>query len=84
MCSTRRYWIDTLDKNGWLGIGVCGHQPSLGEHYISTGSLYLCTTGFLPLGLPESHSFWSEPDVLYSSQRIWCGEDCAADSAIKF
>ena len=34
---------DTFDKEGWLQIGFCGHQPGVGETYISTGSLYLCS-----------------------------------------
>lgn len=38
-----------FDENGWLRIGVYGHQMDLGEYYISTGSLYLCSTVFLPL-----------------------------------
>ncbi len=42
----------TFDAKGWLQIGLCGHQPAIGETYISTGSLYLCTVAFLPLGLP--------------------------------
>src|SRR5690606_33307163 len=25
-----------FDEGGWLTIGLCGHQPSLGESYIST------------------------------------------------
>src|SRR6218665_2169881 len=27
----------TFDKNGWLTIGLAGHQPEVGEGYISTG-----------------------------------------------
>src|SRR6185437_789407 len=38
----------TFDANGWLQIGFCGHQPHLGETYISTGSLYLCAVALLP------------------------------------
>ena len=45
----------TFDRSGWLTIGFCGHQPGIGETYISTGSLYLCATGLLPLGLPADH-----------------------------
>src|SRR5690606_33565954 len=37
----------TFDADGWLSIGFCGHQPGLGENYISTGSPYLCSTGLL-------------------------------------
>jgi hypothetical protein len=39
----------TFDKDGWLTIGLAGHQPTLGEKYISTGSLYLSAVAFLPL-----------------------------------
>ena len=49
----------TFDADGWLQIGFCGHQPALGEGYISTGSLYLCSVGLLPLGLPPGDEFWS-------------------------
>jgi hypothetical protein len=31
----------TYDSGGWLTVGLCGHQPDIGEMYISTGSLYL-------------------------------------------
>lgn len=72
----------TLDNAGWLQIGLCGHQPRLGEEYISTGSLYLCLCGFLPLGLPPEDDFWSQKDEPWSSVRIWNGEDRPKDKAI--
>ena len=71
----------TFDNDGWLTIGLCGHQPSLGEEYISTGSLYLCTAGFVALGLPDEHPFWSAPDELYTAQKAWSGLDIPADHA---
>lgn len=49
-----------FDDEGWLQIGINGCQPSVGEHYISTGSLYLCSTAFLPLGLPATDPFWMD------------------------
>ena len=73
---------DVFDSNGWLRIGFCGHQPSIGESYISTGSLYACSWGFLPLGLPARDPFWSDPDCDWTSRRVWAGEDCIADHAI--
>lgn len=73
---------DVFDENGWLRIGFCGHQPSLGERYISTGSLYLCLCGMLPLGLPASSSFWNDPEAPWTSKRIWNGEDSVCDHAI--
>lgn len=71
-----------FDENGWLTIGLCGAQPSLGEAYISTGSLYLCGTVFLPLGLPKTHPFWQLPDEPFTAQKIWAGENMPADHAI--
>ena len=71
-----------FDQNGWLRIGVAGSQPSLGETYISTGSLYLCCAVFLPLGLPPEHPFWSEQDAPFTSKKIWAGEDHPADHSI--
>ena len=73
---------NTFDKDGWLRIGLSGHQPSLGETYISTGSLYLCTNAFLPLGLPSTDPFWSTPDAPWSSQKLWSGANLPNDHAI--
>ena len=72
----------TFDANGWLTIGFCGHQPGVGEAYISTGSLYLCSTGLLPLGLPATDPFWANPPLPWSSQKIWSGQNVATDHAI--
>ena len=72
----------TFDANGWLTVGFCGHQPHLGESYISTGSLYLCAAVFLPLGLPPADPFWAQPAQAWTAQKIWRGEDAAADHAI--
>lgn len=73
---------DILDAGGWLRIGFCGHQPALGESYISTGSLYLCLCGMLPLGRPASDPFWADPDCDWTSKRIWDGEDITCDHAL--
>jgi len=72
----------TFDDHGWLRIGFCGHQPSLAENYISTGSLYLCSVALLPLGLPATDPFWSEPAAPWTSQQLWSGKSILADHAI--
>ena len=74
---------DTFDQNGWLRLGLAGHQPGLAEPYISTGSLYLCSLGFLPLGLSENHAFWSDPSEDWTSKKIWSGENIKRDEALK-
>lgn len=72
----------TFDEKGWLKIGLYGSQPDLGESYISTGSLYLCSTVFLTLGLPSSDEFWKDEDCDWSSKKIWSGENLQADHSI--
>ncbi len=72
----------TFDANGWLRIGFCGHQPGVGETYISTGSLYLCSVGLLPLGLPAADEFWSAPAQPWTSVRAWSGEAFPIDHAL--
>jgi len=71
----------TFDGDGWLRIGFCGHQPKLGESYISTGSLYLCSAVLLPLGLGPADAFWAGPAQDWTSRRIWNGQDMLADHA---
>jgi hypothetical protein len=72
----------TFDRDGWLTIGFAGHQPSVGEGYISTGSLYLCAAGLLPLGLPSSDEFWTAPPSDWTARQAWSGVDVRADHAI--
>ena len=73
----------TFDSDGWLKIGLCGHQPDLGERYISTGSLYLCAAVLLPLGLPSTDPFWSDKPADWTSKKIWSGQNVNADHALR-
>ncbi len=73
---------ETFDSDGWLRIGFCGHQPGVGETYISTGSLYLCAVAFLPLGLSAADPFWSTPAQPWTSVRAWSGQPFPIDHAI--
>ena len=72
----------TFDGEGWLRIGFCGTQPPIGETYISTGSLYLCATGLLPLGLPKEDQFWSTPAEPWTAVKAWSGMLFPIDRAI--
>jgi len=73
----------TWDERGWLRIGLGGHQAALGETYISTGSLYLCSAALLPLGLPATDPFWSDAPAKTTWQEVWSGENLPADHAIR-
>jgi hypothetical protein len=72
----------TFDERGWLRVGFCGHQPAIGEPYISTGSLYLCAVGLLPLGLPPDDAFWRDTPLQWTSQRAWASVDLPTDHAL--
>jgi hypothetical protein len=73
----------TFDEQGWLQVGAVGHQQSIRENYISTGSLYLCLRGLVHLGLPANDPFWTAPAEPWTQKRIWSGEDIAPDHAYK-
>ncbi len=72
----------TFDSNGWLQIGIYGHQPGIAEYYISTGSLYLCSQAFLILGLPGSDDLWNGKDEDWTTKKVWKGLAVPIDHAI--
>ncbi|TBL75390.1 DUF2264 domain-containing protein [Paenibacillus thalictri] len=72
---------DTFDADGWLRIGFYGHQPEIGEHYISTGSLYLCAAVFLPLGLGADDPFW-QGEAPWTQVKAWSGKPFPIDKAL--
>lgn len=71
-----------FDSGGWLQVGLYGYQPNIGEIYISTGSLYLCSAVYLPLGLSPKDSFWAGEAAPWTSCKIWGGEDVKPDKAL--
>jgi hypothetical protein len=73
---------NTFTSEGWLNIGLAGSQPDLAEGYINTGSIYLCSQIFLPLGLSPNNDFWVNPDMPWTSLKIWNGENVKADHAL--
>lgn len=65
----------TTYKNNWLTLGLYGDQPNIADSYNNQGSPYLATNIFLPLGLAESHPFWSNPAAKWTAQKVWSGEN---------
>lgn len=83
LTSVMRRMLPTMfDHEGWLLPGIIGDQPELAEGYINIGSLYLCSTLFLPLGLEQQADFWSKPDADWTSKVIWSGGQAPIDKAI--
>ena len=74
---------NTYDANGWLQIGVYGHQASMGDLYISTGSIYLCAQAYLMLGLPATDTFWNGKDEDWTTRKVWNGVAVPIDHAIE-
>jgi hypothetical protein len=74
---------NNFTNDGWLQIGLSGHQPDLADSYISTGSLYLCSVIFLPLGLPLDDPFWTAPEQKWTSQKLWNGINMPGDKSLK-
>ncbi|WP_291950641.1 DUF2264 domain-containing protein [Chitinophaga sp.] len=74
----------TFDKQGWLQLGICGHQPEVADVYTSTGSLYICTNGFLALGLPAEDPFWSAAPAEWTAQKVWSGKPIKKDYHVTY
>lgn len=72
----------TFDKQGWLQLGFCGHQPDIADVYTCTGSLYLTLVGFLALGLPATAPYWSDPAEEWTNKKAWGGKKVLKDHAI--
>lgn len=68
-----------FNKEGFLQLGFAGHQPELADYYTNNGSLYMTSLVFLPLGLPESHPFWSDPAEDWTSRKAWSGRPFRKD-----
>ena len=73
----------TFEVNGWLRVGFAGCQIRMGEKYINTGSDYLCSAVFLPLGLPKSDLFWSGAHTDWTNKKAWQGTDIGCDHALR-
>lgn len=75
---------NNFDPNGWIKVGFNGgEQIHISEYYINTGSAYLCAVGLLPLGLPATDRFWSDPYTEWTNLKAWSGKEVKADHSIK-
>lgn len=76
------YGNQNFTEKGFLRIGFNGHQPEMSDGYIDTGSLYMASLAFLPLGLPVNNIFWTEASQPWTSKKAWNGIDVPRDHAM--
>ncbi|MDR0426072.1 MAG: DUF2264 domain-containing protein [Clostridiales bacterium] len=67
------------DAAGWLVPGVFGEQRKLMDPYNSSGSFYMASLIFLPLGLAPTHEFWTAADQPTTWEQYWTGMDLYSD-----
>lgn len=73
-----------FDHKGWLVLGFNGHQPELADVYTSTGSLYMATLAFLPLGLSPDNKFWNTPNSPWTAVKAWSGQAFKKDYKVEY
>ncbi|QNL52697.1 DUF2264 domain-containing protein [Olivibacter sp. SDN3] len=72
--------LGTIGQVPANGMGIIGNQQaSLADYYSNTGSMYLTSLSFLPLGLPESNPFWNSPFSPWTMKKAWNGESIKKD-----
>lgn len=81
----KRLFVDsTFTKEGWLTLGLVGAaQSGITDSYSNTGSMYITSLAFLPLGLAPAHRFWSDPFTEWTQLKAWSGKPFARDHAIE-
>lgn len=70
-----------FNGKGFLTLGFNGSQPGTSDVYTNNGSLYMTTLGFLPLGLPADHPFWTSPVEDWTQKKAWNGDPFPKDHA---
>ena len=65
---------NNFNAKGYLTIGFCGHQAGTADWYTNNGSLYMTTLALMPLGLPASAPFWTDPAQPWTQVKAWGGE----------
>ncbi len=81
----RLFIPNTFTKEGWLTLGLVGNQQSgITDVYSNTGSMYITSLAFLPLGLPPTHKFWADPFTKWTQLKAWGGEPFAKDYAVDY
>lgn len=73
---------NNFNDHGFLNLGFVGHQVNIANSYSTSGSTYLTSLIFLPLGLPANHSFWVDSPQQWTSKKAWSGKQFPIDNHI--
>ena len=71
-----------FNRNNYLNLGFAGHQTNIANTYSNSGSTYITSFIFLPLGLPDNHLFWTDSSRPWTSQRAWTGQPFPIDNYV--
>ncbi len=75
----------TFTNAGYLTLGLVGDQQTgIADSYSNTGSMYLTAYVFLPLGLPATDPFWTDPYADWTQRKAWSGKPFAKDYAVDY
>jgi hypothetical protein len=81
----RMFIPETFTKGDWLTLGLVGSdQTNIADYYSNTGSMYITSLVFLPLGLPATHEFWSGPFTEWTELKAWSGKPFPKDYAVDY
>lgn len=82
---TRMFSVEgNFNKQGYLTLGFAGHQPGIADSYSNSGSMYLTSLGFLQLGLPANHAYWTSPAEEWTAKKAWSGKGFRKDYAVGY
>jgi len=76
---------ETFTKDGFLTLGFIGKdQTNIADYYSNTGSMYITSLVFLPLGLKDTDPFWSDPFCEWTQLKAWKGKPFVKDYAVEY
>jgi hypothetical protein len=73
-----------FDAAGYLTIGFAGHQPTLGDWYSNSGSMYLTSESLVALGLPADNAYWTAPPQPWTTRRAFAGDPFPKDYYVDY
>ena len=81
----RMFIPSTFTAGDWLTLGLVGdQQKELADYYSNTGSMYITSLVFLPLGLPAAHEFWADPFTPWTQLKAWGAQPFKKDYAVDY